>query len=139
MRPEIALLAASGLHLGFQLVVTTVVYPALAAVPPAEWERAHAAHTRRILPAVVFVYLVVAAACLDILIAGLYTPATVIALAGHALAGLTTAVLAAPQHGRLGRDGRDATRMTALLRADRIRLNGTLIAAVAALAAVLTT
>lgn len=138
MRPETALLAASGVHLGFQLVVTSVVYPALADVPWANWERAHAAHTRRILPAVVVVYLVVAVACLSILIAGPYTAATVTALAGHALAGLTTALVAAPLHGRLARDGREAARVRTLLRADRVRLAGTLIAAIAALVAVLT-
>lgn len=93
--------------------------------------------TRHILPAVVVVYLVVAAACLGILIAGPYTPATITALAGHAVAGLTTAFLAAPLHGRLGGDGRDATRVTSLLRADRVRLAGTVVAAAAALFAVL--
>ena len=73
MSPETALVAVGGLHLGFQAVVTIVVYPALAATRPADWDAAHDAHSRRISYVVAPLYLVVAAACLWVLVAGPHT------------------------------------------------------------------
>ncbi|MET0928097.1 MAG: hypothetical protein ABWX74_01190 [Aeromicrobium sp.] len=135
MSPETALLAASGLHLGFQAVVTIVLYPMLAATRAEEWADVHAAHSRRITYVVAPLYLAVAAACLWVLVAGPLTAWTLLALAGHALAAGTTALFAAPSHGRLGRDGRSAHELQRLLTADRVRLAGTVLALAAALAA----
>jgi hypothetical protein len=134
--PELALVAAGGLHLGFQAVVTVVVYPALAATDAAHWNDVHAAHSRRISYLVAPLYVAVAAACLWLLLAGPITAWTLLAVAGHTLAAGTTATVAAPSHGRLGRDGRSARELRRLLVADRVRLAGTVLAFVAALVAV---
>ena len=110
--PETALIAAGGLHLGFQAVVTVVVYPALATTRPADWADVHAAHSRRI----------------SLVVGPLY-----VAVAGHTVAAGATALSAAPTHGRLGRTGPDPRDIARLLRADRVRLAGTVVAFAAAL------
>ncbi|MBP2388961.1 hypothetical protein [Aeromicrobium fastidiosum] len=133
--PATALVAASGLHLGFQAVVTVVVYPALAEARADDWAAAHAAHSRRIVLLVAPLYLIVAAACLWTLAVGPRTGWTLVALAGHAVAAAVTATSAAPSHGRLGRDGRTDRELTRLLTADRWRLAATVVAFGAALAA----
>jgi hypothetical protein len=132
---ETALIAAGGLHLSFQAVVTIVVYPALAATRADDWTKVHTAHSRRISLVVAPLYVAVAAACLWILVAGPLTPWTVLAVAGHALAAVTTATVAAPAHGRLGRDGTSSRDLRRLLAADRVRLAGTVVAFGAALVA----
>ncbi|MCL8251448.1 hypothetical protein AERO_08630 [Aeromicrobium fastidiosum] len=127
-----ALLATSGLHLGFQAVVTVVVYPALASTPADRWHEVHAAHSRRISYVVGPLYVVVAAACVWVLVAGPHTAWAFAALAGHAVAAGTTAAVAAPAHGRLGRDGPSDREVGRLLVADRVRLAATAAAFVAA-------
>ena len=117
-----ALLAASALHVGFQLVVTGVVYPALAEVPDDVWTRAHDAHSRRITVVVAVVYALLAAACLWVLVSGPYNAFVFLSLAGAAIAALTTAFVAAPAHGRLGREGRSEAVMRRLKHADVARL-----------------
>jgi hypothetical protein len=129
-----ALLAACALHLGFQLVVSVVVYPALNDVGPDRWAAAHTAHSRRISLVVAPVYALLAAACLWVLLAGPRTPWLLLAVAGSAMAALATALVAAPTHGRLGRDGPTADLLGRLHRADRIRLAAALAAAAGALA-----
>jgi hypothetical protein len=134
--PETALLAAGGLHLGFQAVVTVVVYPALASARAGDWRAVHAAHSRRISLVVGPLYLAVAAACLWVLVAGPHSPAALLSVGGHALAAGVTAAFAAPSHGRLGRagsDGPDPAEIVRLLRADRVRLLATVVAFAAAL------
>lgn len=141
MDPSTALLAASALHAGFSLVVTAVVYPALADVArdtPGHWATRHDAHSRRIVALVGPLYLVVAAACGWVLATGPVGWEWV-ALAGNAIAALVTATRAAPLHGRLGRQGPDPRTVRALLAADRIRTLATLVAVGAALLAVLAT
>jgi hypothetical protein len=59
----------------------------------------------------------------------------VLAVTGHALAAGTTATVAAPAHGRLGRDGTSSSDLRRLLTADRVRLAGTVVAFGAALVA----
>ncbi|MBD8607869.1 hypothetical protein IFT73_13485 [Aeromicrobium sp. CFBP 8757] len=130
-----ALLAASGLHLGFQAVVTIVVYPALASTPGDRWHEVHAAHSRRISYVVAPLYFVVAAACVWVLVAGPHTVWALTALASHAVAAATTAAVAAPAHGRLGRTGPSGREIGRLLAADRVRLAATAAAFVAALLA----
>jgi hypothetical protein len=125
------LVLAAGAHLGFQLTVTLVVYPALADVSPDRWSRAHDAHSRRITPAVVLVY----AGLLVAVVASLWSepadPAHVAAAAGAAACMTLTAVAAAPLHGRLAR-GHDALLVQRLLLVDRLRLLGALACVVAA-------
>ena len=131
---ETAQVAATALHAGFQLVVTVLVYPAFAEVPVEEWTRHHTAHSRRITPLVVGVYAAVVAACGWVLVAGGWQPSTAVAVAASALAMLTTAAVAAPAHGRLGA-GRAERDLTVLVRADRVRLAASLVAAAAAFGA----
>jgi hypothetical protein len=130
-----ALLAVSALHAGFQLVVTVVVYPALAEVRGPSWGPAHAAHGRRITRLVAPLYAAVAAVCVWVLVAEPPAVATGTALAGHALAAGTTALVAAPMHGRLGRDGPQPALLPRLLVADRVRTAGAVTALLAAAAA----
>src|SRR5690242_12010737 len=97
-----ALLAATALHLGFQLTVSLLVYPALAEVPQDRWPERHAAHSRRITPLVVVVYGLLAGACAWTLLTGPRGWA-IVAVSAAAAAALLTAFGAAPAHGRLGR------------------------------------
>ena len=131
-----ALLAVGALHAGFQLVVTVVVYPALADVPDASWAQAHADHSRRIIRVVAPLYAVVAGVCLWALLSWPVGPATAVAVLGHAVAGGTTAVVAGPTHDRLGREGKRPELVRRLLVADRVRTGGALLALVAALVVV---
>lgn len=129
----LVLLAATWAHLGFQVTVSTLVYPVLAATPPEGWPRAHDRHSRVITPTVGAVY----AALLVGSVAALSTapsPAVVAAVGGVALSLTTTALVAAPLHGRLATAGPSPERLRRLLVADRVRTAG---AAVAALAATL--
>lgn len=131
-----ALLAAAALHAGFQATVTAVAYPALAATPERDWAPVHAAHSRRITPVVAVVYGSVLAAWVWVLLDGTPSPALGVALAGTLLTGLTTALVAAPTHGRLGREGPRADLLRRLVRADVVRLVGAVLTlAGAALAA----
>lgn len=132
MEADSALLAASALHAGFQATVTLVVYPALAELAPTAWVAGHAAHSRRATLVVGPVYLAVATACLWALVALPITTAVALAVAGHALAAVITALVAAPAHSRLGRDGRTPEVLRRLLVADRVRLAGALLALIAA-------
>ena len=136
--PVTALLAGAALHAGFQAVVTVVVYPALADAgrsSPATWAVVHAAHSRRVGVLVAPVYLVVLATWAWVFATEALTPALVLSGAGSLLAGLTTAAVAAPTHARLGRQGPTGVLLARLLRADRVRCAGALIALAGALLA----
>jgi len=134
MSPEEALLAVSAAHLGFQVVVTAVVYPALAEVPGGRWAAAHERHSRRIASIVVPLYLVVAATCLWALLSS-PDAWTWVAVAGNAVAVLLTATMAAPMHGRLGSARGRATLLVRLRRVDLVRTTAAALAVVAALLA----
>lgn len=128
-----ALIAATGLHAGFQLTVTVVVYPALADLPVASWPTAHAAHSRRIAPIVAVVY---AAALIASGIAISRAETTVslavwLAAGGTLVAVLDTALVAGPLHARL--TPRDDALVARLLTADRVRCAAALVAFVGAL------
>ena len=127
------LVAACGLHLGFQLVVTGLVYPALASTPAAQWSESHAAHSRRITPLVVLVYGAVVLAGAAVLRAGASGP-EIVSVAAATAAILVTARRAAPLHARLAERplGRRSADLRRLVAADRAR---TLLAALAAVAA----
>ena len=118
---SVALLASAAVHLGFQLTVTFVVYPALAEVP--DWDRAHAAHTRAITPVVVLVYGMLVLAGGWALLTTWLDAWTVLAVAGGGVALLATALVAGPAHGRLA-DGREPVLLRRLLVADRVRTVG---------------
>lgn len=130
---EVALLAATGVHLGFQVTVSTLAYPALAAVPRSRWSEAHDAHSRRIVPLVVGVYAAVLVSCVGALTDG---PSYAVGLAvlGNGLALGLTALAAAPLHGRLGR-GRDDVLVSRLLLVDRGRTAAAALALGGAIAA----
>lgn len=132
-----AVVAASALHLGFQLTVTVVVYPALAHVEDAAWADAHGAHSRAIVPLVVLTYGALVLALGWALILDPVSPVSpwlVAAVAGASVSLLTTAVAAAPTHARLGR-GRDAVLVRRLLVLDRVRTIGAVVCVVGALGA----
>jgi len=137
--PVVALLAGAALHAGFQAVVTVVVYPALADAgrsAPGTWAVVHAAHSRRVGVLVAPVYLVVLATWAWVFAAVPLTPALVVSGVGSAVAGLTTAAVAAPTHARLGREGPAAGLLARLLAADRVRCVGAVLALVAVVLAV---
>lgn len=117
----IALLAAAALHLGFQLTVTFVVYPALASA--SNWEPAHSAHSRSITPVVVLVYGVLVVACAWALVSLWPDPWVLVSVAGAGIALLSTALVAGPTHGRLAA-GKDPALLRRLLLADQIRTGG---------------
>ncbi len=102
-----ALVAATGLHLGFQLVVTVLVYPALARVPADRWVVEHALHSRRITPVVGVVYGLLLVAGASVLVDG-PTALQVGSLLAVGTTMLVTAVVAAPLHSRLGAPAADA-------------------------------
>lgn len=133
--PALALLSTAALHAGFQLTVTCVVYPALAALPPALWAAAHERHSRRITPLVAVVHLPLTAAVAAALLLDPST-ATVVAALGTALTLALTAGLAAPLHRRL-RASHDPALVARLLVADRWRSGGAVVTLVAAVVGVL--
>jgi hypothetical protein len=132
--PWLLLVAAA--HLGFQLTVTLVVYPALGEAPEDQWAEAHARHSRRIAPLVALLYVPLVLLLGWTLAVEPRAEGPWLAAVGGAVSVVTTAALAAPMHGRLStvpaRERPDLLR--ALARADRIRTAG---AAVCLLGAVL--
>ena len=131
---SVVLVAATAVHAGFQLTVTCLVYPALARVGPTEFARAHAAHSRAIVPLVGLVY---GAAVVAVVGTVVGAPRSVLAWsAAGATAGavLVTAFRAAPLHGRLGRHGPEPDLVRSLILTDRVRTLFALLALVAAMA-----
>ena len=128
--PALWLLLVAAAHLGFQVTVTVMVYPALRDVPPDDWTRSHALHSRRIVPLVGALYLPLVALLAWAAVAHPDDPGTWLAVAGGVLSVGTTAAVAAPVHGQLGgavsRD--DRARLTRrLMAADRVRALGALV------------
>ena len=123
-------LGATALHLGFQLTVTLVVYPALARAE--SWDRAHAAHTRTITPLVVAVYAALVGSSGWVLFEREVDGWTAVAIAAAGLSLLASALVAGPAHGRLS-SGRDPKLLRRLRVADLVRTVAALAAVVAAL------
>jgi hypothetical protein len=123
------------LHLGFQLTVTALVYPALARVDPQKWSRAHDAHSREIVPLVVLTYAALLTTVAWSLVTAPLSGGLVLSAAGTALTFATTAFVAAPTHARLGREGRSDGAIHRLLLADRVRAAGAVLATAGALLA----
>jgi hypothetical protein len=128
-----ALLVATAVHLGFQLTITVVAYPALVATPDAQWRAAHAAHGRRITPLVAVVYGALVITAVGALVTA-PSPAVLVAASACAVAVLSTAAVAAPTHGRLG-EGRTAELVRRLRSADLVRTAAAAVAVLAAVAA----
>ena len=130
--PWLLLVAAA--HLGFQLTVDLVVYPALGEVPDAGWAAAHDRHSRRIVGLVAALYPPLVVLLGWALVTDPQSPGTWLAVAGGLLSVGTTAVVAAPTHGRLS-SAAAADRphlMRRLDRADRLRSIGALVCAAGA-------
>lgn len=129
----LVLLVLAAAHLGFQLTVTGVVYPALAGVSQADWSLAHAGHSRRISWVVMPLY-----AGLVVVIPWLLltspTGWQLVSIAGALLSQLATAHFAAPLHGKLT-PGPEPALIQRLLVIDRVRCLGAVICFIGALAA----
>lgn len=128
---QTALVLAAGLHAGFQLTVSMVVYPALAEVGQGAWGSAHAGHSRRITPVVGIAYVSAAVACAGALLTD-PTYGAWLAAIGTAAAFAVTGFVAVPLHGRLSH-GPDAALLRRLLRTDWIRTGCALLALLGAL------
>ena len=136
----VLLLAATALHAGFQVTVTTLVYPVLVRTAPESFRAAHERHSRTIVPLVGVVYGVALMACTVALTSGqrslLALDGVGVAVAATLTAFGLTALVASPTHGALGR-GPQERLFRRLLRADRARsalavlaLGGAVVAAV---------
>lgn len=126
------LLAATTLHLGFQVTVTVLVYPAL--VRASDWAQAHPIHTRAITPLVVVVYGTLLLAGGWALLATWFDPWVLLSVAGAATSMLATALVAGPTHGKLS-GGKDPALVRTLLRADQVRALGALVSSLGAVLA----
>ena len=133
MSAEQFLLLATGVHLGFQAVVTIVVYPGLLNLAPADWERGHAAHTRRMIIVVIPVYAAVAIALGWALATVCCSPALFVTTGAVLIVWVTTALIAAPIHHLLSVDGPTRKLIHHLRRADTLRLIGAAVACGAAI------
>lgn len=133
MSAEQFLLLATGIHLGFQAVVTIVVYPGLVNLAPEDWDRGHAAHTHRMVIVVIPVYAALAVALGWALATVCCSPALFVTTGALLMVGLTTALIAAPIHHRLSIGGPTQKLLRDLRRADTFRLVGAAVACGAAL------
>lgn len=133
MSAEQFLLLATGVHLGFQAVVTLVVYPGLLNLAPDDWARGHTAHTRRMILVVIPVYAGVALALGWALATTCCSPALLVTTGAIVIVWVTTAFVAAPIHHLLSVDGPTPKLIRRLRRADGIRLIGAVGACGAAL------
>lgn len=134
MSAVIAFALVATAHAGFQTTVTLLVYPALVEVGREAWDRAHARHSRRIVPLVALLYAgLLATGC--VLVLDGPDAAAWVGLVATAGALVVTAVAAAPLHGRLRADTDDLRRR--LLVVDRVRCACAVVGAVAAAVAVM--
>lgn len=131
--PWLLLVAAA--HLGFQVTVDLVVYPALGEVAGDGWTAAHGRHASRVTPVVAVLYPSLAALLLWNVVAAPDATGAWVALTGGLVALVTTAAVAAPTHGRLGSAASSERRqlLRRLDQADRVRTVGAVVCAVGAL------
>lgn len=116
----VALAVAGAAHAAFQLTVSVVVYPALASVGADQFAVAHDAHSRRIVLLVAPLYAALVVVCGWAVVAD-PRPLVLGAVAAHGLALLTTALVAAPTHGRLGTSGPSPVLLRRLAVSDGVR------------------
>jgi sugar phosphate isomerase/epimerase len=114
----IAFLVAAAAHAGFQVTVTTLVYPTLARVPSDRWVEAHRRHSRGIVPLVVLLYGALVVTSVPF-VAHHHDPAAWVGAAGAWGAMLVTATAAAPTHARLTTP--EPRLLRRLLAVDRVR------------------
>ncbi len=130
MSAATAFALASALHVGFQVTVTALVYPALASRSAIDWPAAHARHTRAITPLVVVVYGAVVGTGVALVVSHPDVAGWASLVATAAALGVT-AVGAGPLHGRMPeRDDGDVARLLAL---DRWRCAAAVVGLVAIL------
>jgi hypothetical protein len=129
----VVLLGAAALHLGFQLTVSVLVYPALVRSPATGWAAVHDRHSRAVTPLVAVVYAVLLGASAWAAVAGPVDGGLVLCWAGAAVALGTTAIVAAPLHGRLGREGPVPHLLRRLVVTDRVRTTAAAVCALGAL------
>jgi len=127
------LLLSTGVHFGFQAVVTIVVYPGLVDLVPDDWERGHAAHTHRMIIVVIPVYAVLVLALCWAPSTVSFSTALIVTTGALLIVGVTTALVAAPIHHRLSTGGPTQKLIRDLRRADTLRLVGAAVACGAAL------
>lgn len=132
--PATWLLVVAAIHLGFQLTVDLVVYPALAEVGPERWAAAHGSHSRRITPLVALVYPALVVLVGWTLVAHPDAAGAWVAALGAGVAVAATAFSAAPTHGRLSSSSAEdrPALLRTLARADRVRTAGALVCLVGA-------
>lgn len=124
---RLALLTASALHLGFQSVVTSVVYPQLFEGPTHGMADRQADHARRIAPVAVAVYASTLGAATWAGIAALRAPGeagrgdTAAACAAALLAPAITGGVAVPLHVGVAAEKTSTMRLQAILASDRVR------------------
>lgn len=130
--PWLLLVAAA--HLGFQLTVDLLVYPALGEVADDAWSATHDRHSRRIVPLVAVLYPPLVLLLGWAVAAEPRSAATWLAVVGGLLSVGATAAVAAPTHGRLASAaaGDRPALMRRLDRADRVRSVGALVCAAGA-------
>lgn len=128
------LVAANGLHTGFQVTVTSVVYPALARTDPRDWAPAHDAHSRSIVGVVTVVYAMLIATTVWALVTNDTSLYVWLAALGGSLSVGATALVAGPLHGRLDANP-DPELIEKLLVADQVRSVGAMIGFVASILA----
>lgn len=133
MSAEQFLLLATGVHLGFQAVVTIVVYPGLVNLAPDDWERGHAVHTHRMVIVVIPVYAALFIALGWALATVSWSTALIVTTGAILFVGVTTALVAAPIHHRLSVGGPTQKLIRDLRRADTLRLIGAAVACGSAL------
>jgi ATP/ADP translocase len=133
MSAEQLLLVTTGVHLGFQAVVTIVVYPGLVNLAPEDWERGHAAHTHRMIIIVIPVYAALTIALGWALATVSFSPALIVTTGALLIVWVTTALVAAPIHHRLSTGGPTQKLIRNLRRADTFRLIGAAVACGAAI------
>lgn len=130
------LVAATWLHAGFQVVITTLVYPTFRDIDDHDWSAFHLRHSRRISGVVALVYGALVTASAGVLVLGAFDFATAATLAAIVLAFVVTATVAAPAHGRLA-SGRATSDVAVLLLGDKVRCVAAVVAAAVALWAAL--
>ncbi|MBW8171976.1 hypothetical protein K0651_02800 [Ornithinimicrobium sp. Arc0846-15] len=131
MSAPIFLLTATALHAGFQLTVSSLVYPVLAAADPQTWQSTHARHSRLITPMVVVTYLGLLIALPWALWTEPSNPWVWVCAVAVALTFAATAFGAAPTHQALT-PGKNQRLIRRLLVSDQLRALGAVVALAAA-------
>ena len=135
---RLALLTSSAAHLGFQSVVTSVVYPELFEGPVHGMADRQADHARRIAPTAVALYASTLGAAGWAAVASLRSPDTAgrVATAVACVAALVplaiTAGVAVPLHVGVASEKTSTMRLQALLASDRVRTGVAAIGVIAA-------